>query len=160
MSDAMSWAGSFGERFADVAWKATALLALAWIIDRMWLRRRLLAADVLWTAAMLGLIALPMATATLPAVVLPIWRVERPPIDLASGRSRTSEDIALVETEQEVSGATSGAAGPSSATTPHVATIERGEAQRSSWPDPWTAAIVCCLLLIVAPLTSLVHSFN
>lgn len=79
MSDAMQWLDSCGELLWnvflwDVAWKGTLLLAAAWIADRLWLRQRLLGADVLWTATLLGLLALPLGAAALPQMTLPIWQ--------------------------------------------------------------------------------------
>jgi hypothetical protein len=58
MGDLMSWASS--DVLREVASKSTVLLVGAWVVDVAFLRRRLLAADVLWRAVPLGLIALPL----------------------------------------------------------------------------------------------------
>lgn len=73
MADAMQWLESCSPLLGDVAWKGALLLAAAWIVDRLWLRRRLLGADMLWAATLLGLLALPLGAAMLPRVTLPVW---------------------------------------------------------------------------------------
>lgn len=151
MSDAMQWLDSCGELLWnvflwDVAWKGTLLLAAAWIADRLWLRRRLLGADVLWTATLLGLLALPLGAAALPQMTLPIWQapavVEVPHEEAVSSPAApiALDDVPLID-ESNWRGAANEATATVRVEDPNPAT-----AKPFPWPS-WGATAAAVYLL-------------
>lgn len=63
-----------------VAWKSTVLLLVAVLIDYLFLRRRPLAADTLWSAVLLVLAALPFLVSLLPSAALRVSVLRSAPI--------------------------------------------------------------------------------
>ncbi|HTU27593.1 MAG TPA: M56 family metallopeptidase [Pirellulales bacterium] len=67
MSLAMLGLGEWASSLADVGAKSLGLLLTTLVVDRLFLRRRLLAADAVWHATLLVLLLLPLASVLAPA---------------------------------------------------------------------------------------------
>lgn len=155
MNDAMPWLDSRGEFLGsfflwNVAWKGTLLLAAAWAIDRLWLRRRLLGADVLWTATLLGLLALPLGAAALPRMTLPIWpapaAVDAPYQD-ASHQDALSFPVAPIALENvPISDEANSAAANEATAIVQVNDSRPTTTAAFSWPS-WSATVAAVYLL-------------
>jgi hypothetical protein len=152
MSEAAQWLSSCGGLLWDVAWKATLLLAAAWVVDRLWLRRRPLTADVMWTAALLGLLALPVGAAALPRVTLPIWRADSAEIESLTEQHHNTDASIVMERDRRIASNVDGGSLIESTSQPRVEPIDVGSVEQVSWPSRIASAaavylVVCGLLL-------------
>ncbi|MCG8649121.1 MAG: M56 family metallopeptidase [Pirellulales bacterium] len=104
MNGLLEWLDASGWLLIDVAWKSLALLALVVLIEWACLRGRPLAADALWSATVLALLALPLCCWLMPQTSL------RLPVAMggqwSGSAQRSGTDIPLVsdsESKQEAS---------------------------------------------------------